>query len=534
AGVLTRLEPYFEAGHRLWSDAVSRKMYVTGGVGATGNEGFGRPYALPNISAYSETCAVLMFMTLNQRLFMATGDGRYIDVMERGMYNNAIDGVSISGDRFFYVNRLASAGDGRDARWARASLECCPPNLARFLASMPERIYAQDTRTGSIYVNLYASSAATFPVRGEELTLTVRSGMPWSGESRIAIAAKRLTTAVIKLRIPGWASNRPSPGGLYRYLDPIGEKPSITVNGRAVDAAADALGYVSIDRAWSNGDLVEVRLPVESRRIVADEKVVEDRRRMAIERGPIVYCVEWPDTPDGKALDLLVDRHAPLTPKRSAGSTGPLGDVVVVETRATRTAKPDAPAAATLIPYALWANRGVGEMSVWMSTSGYAVGDVGPAGGIIFYENPDAARDGWRYLEAAPFDQSSGAKWGCFRRIIDGARGTAIGAGRQNTADMIAACAEPETAARLCADFTFNGIGGWFLPSHEELLLMYRNLKAAGLGAFLDGGMPDNVSYWTSSQDTADMSTHIDFADAGRVHSDDKDFPRRVRAVRTI
>ena len=136
-GVLTGIDAYLDAARRMWLDVVERKMYVTGGVGVTGNEGFGEPYSLPNLSAYSETCAVLMFITLNHRLFLATGDSRYVDVMERGMYNNAVDGVSTSGDRFFYVNRLASAGDGRDIRWARASLECCPPNLIRFMASMP-------------------------------------------------------------------------------------------------------------------------------------------------------------------------------------------------------------------------------------------------------------------------------------------------------------------------------------------------------------------------------------------------------------
>ena len=147
----------------MWTDAATRKMYVTGGVGTTGNEGFGEPYVLPNISAYSETCAVLMFMTLNHRLFLATGDSKYIDVLERGMYNNALSGVSTAGNRFFYVNRLASAGDGRDARWERASLECCPPNLVRFLASMPGYIYAQDKRD-AVYVNLYVSSRRGFKV----------------------------------------------------------------------------------------------------------------------------------------------------------------------------------------------------------------------------------------------------------------------------------------------------------------------------------------------------------------------------------
>lgn len=185
------------------------------------------------------------------------------------------------------------------------------------------------------------------------------------------------------------------------------------------------------------------------------------------------------------------------------------------------------------VPYYLWANRGVGEMTVWLLTAGYAVGDVGPAGGLIFYENPTHATDGWRYLEAAPFDQSAGAKWGCFRRAIEGARGTAIGTGRQNTRDMLAACAERGTAADLCASLIVNGVGGWFLPSRDELALMYRNLKAAGVGDFPKGGA-DNVSYWASSQATADMAAHIDFADLGRQHFDDKDFPRRVRAIRSF
>ena len=164
-GVLTGLEPYLDAARRMWLDAVAKKMYITGGIGATGNEGFGEPYSLPNISAYSETCAVLMFITLNHRLFLATGDSKYIDVMERGMYNNALSGVSASGDHFFYVNRLGSAGGGRDERWQHASLECCPPNLVRFLAGMPGFIYAQ-APDEAIYVNLYVSSGAAFTVKG--------------------------------------------------------------------------------------------------------------------------------------------------------------------------------------------------------------------------------------------------------------------------------------------------------------------------------------------------------------------------------
>ncbi len=531
-GVLTGLKEYFTAGHRLWTDAMSRKMYVTGGVGATGNEGFGEPYVLPNISAYAETCAVLMFITLNQRLFMATGDAQYIDVMERGLYNNAVDGVSLSGNRFFYVNRLASAGDGRDARWERASLECCPPNIVRFFAGMPSLIYAQDTRTQAVYVNLYVSSETAFDVRGTRIALASESEMPWGGRTRVTVSPTQPAQAAIKLRMPGWTRNVPAPGGLYRYLDRADAQPTIAINGTSFAAVFDKLGYVTIDRQWTKGDVITIEFPFEARKVVADDRVADNRRRMAIERGPMVYCAEWPEVDGGHALDLLVEKNAPLT---TALEKNVLGEMMVVGADARRVSKPQLPATRVrLIPYHLWANRAVGQMSVWLSNAGYAMGDVGPAGGYIFYENPNYAADGWRYLEAAPFDQSGGATWGCFRRLIEGARGTAVGTGRQNTADMLAACAEPGSAAQLCATLRVNGVDGWFLPSRDELHLMYRHLKVAGVGGFDSGGLPDNIQYWASSQQTADMAVHIDFADLGRLHGDDKDFPRRVRAIRAI
>ena len=530
-GILTGMRDYFAAAQRMWLDAVGKKMYVTGGIGSTGNEGFGEPYSLPNISAYSETCAVLMFQTLNHRLFLATGDSKYIDVMERGMYNNALCGVSASGDHFFYVNRLASAGDGRDLRWQHASLECCPPNLVRFLASMPGLIYAQDQKD-AIYVNLYVSSQASFRVGQADVSLSVQSEMPWGGKSVIAVSTKNPAAGTIKLRIPGWAVNRPVPGDLYAYAERSAGQPAIAVNGKAVPAVVDGSGYVSLDRTWKTGDRVEVTFPLEARRVVAHRNVKEDRGRMAVERGPIVFCAEWPDVEGGKALDMLVDAKADLKPSVDQKV---FGGVTVIDTQARSLKEPASqPKPVRLVPYFLWANRGAGQMNVWLPHEGYALGDVGPAGGRIFYENPNAAKDGWRYLEAAPFDQSAGAKWGCFRREIAGARGTAIGTGRQNTLDMLAACAEPGTAAALCASLSMNGVSDWFLPSRDELIEMYRNLKATGAADFGDGGRTDNFSYWASSQLTADMAAHIDFPDNGRPHFDDKDFPRRVRAVRAF
>jgi DUF1680 family protein len=522
-GVLTGLKPYFDAGQRMWNDIAASKLYLTGGVGSSGNEGFGDPYSLPNISAYCETCAVLMFMTLSHKLFLATGDGKYIDVLERGMYNNAVDGVSVSGDRFFYVNRLASAGDGRDERWQRASLECCPPNLVRFLARMPELIYAQD-REGTIYVNLYVSS--------ETSSLAVESEMPWGGKSKITWRAQDGIRAKLKLRIPGWARNQPVPGSLYSYVDKSSKQTRIRLNGTEAPTVVDKSGYVSIDRNWRTGDSVEIEFPFEVRRVMADQRVKENRRKMAVERGPMVYCCEWPDVPGGKVIERLFDSKAELTPSWEEHF---FGGAAIIRTEARNISNPSAAAVPVkLIPYYLWANRGAGEMNLWLSIEGYRIGDTGPAGGLIFYENPNYAADGWRYLEAAPFDQSEGAKWGCFRTAIPGARGTAIGAGRQNTADMVAACAEPGSAAHLCSDLSVNGVRGWFLPSESELDLMFRNLKAKGLGDFRDAGARDNFNYWTSSQQTADMAAHIDFADDGRHHGDDKDFPRRVRAIRAF
>lgn len=530
-GVLTGIRDYFDAGHRMWEDIAASKLYVIGGIGSTGNEGFGEAYSLPNISAYCETCAVLMFMTLSHKLFQATGDAKYIDVLERGMYNNAIDGVSASGDHFFYVNRLASAGDGRDLRWQHASLECCPPNLVRFLAGMPGLIYAQDAK-GAIYVNLYVSSDSAFDIGGKQVSLAVESEMPWGGKSRIEWQAQDDVKATLKLRIPGWARNQPVPGTLYTYIDKTSAATKITINGKDVPVSVDRSGYVSIDRVWKRGNIVEIEFPFETKRVVADPRVKENRGKMAVERGPIVYCCEWPEAADGRVLNLLFDRKAELSP---VWNKELFGGATVLRTQARNLSNPRAVAQPVmLIPYHLWANRGKGEMAVWLQVEEYRMGDTGPAGGLIFYDNPNYASDGWRYLEAAPFDQSEGATWGCFRTAIPGARGMAIGTGRQNTADMVAACSEPGSAARLCTDLSINGVRGWFLPSEGELDLLHRNLKAKGLGNFRESAQLDNFSYWTSSQQTADMAAHIDFADNGRHHGDDKDFPRRVRAIRAF
>jgi len=369
-------------------------------------------------------------------------------------------------------------------------------------------------------------------VGGRELSLAMESEMPWGGRTRITVSADGEVEGRLKLRIPGWTRNRPVPGGLYSYVSPLEGGATLSVNGESLWGEPDALGYVTLDRVWRSGDRIDVEFPMEIRRVVADDRVRETRRRVAVERGPIVYCAEGPDVPDRRALTALLDPAQEL----SAGfDESFFGGAVLLQGRARSvTDLTSAPRPIRLIPYYLWANRGAEEMSVWLSSDGYAVGDTGPAGGFIFYVRSDAARGEWRYLEAAPFDQSAGAKWGCFRREIPGARGTGIGDGRRNTADILAACGDPGTAAHLCATFVLNGVGGWFLPSRDELGEIYRALRATGDVYFGDAGIADNFTYWTSSQSSADMASHIDFPDAGRQHGDDKDFPRRVRAVRDV
>jgi len=250
----------------------------------------------------------------------------------------------------------------------------------------------------------------------------------------------------------------------------IGETQSrIFVNGDNVTAVPNQLGYISLDRNWKSGDVIKVEFPFEARRVAADQRVREDRGKIAVERGPIVYCCEWPEVASGRVLNLWLNPKSELRP---AFDKELYGGVAVIGGEARSISNPSAATGSIrLVPYYLWANRGAGEMSVWLSERDYAIGDVGPAGGLIFYENPKYAADGWRYLEAAPFDQSAGAKWSCFRRLLPGARGTAVGTGKQNTVDMLTGCTDPGSAAYLCAKLSVSGVRGWFLPSRDELLL---------------------------------------------------------------
>jgi DUF1680 family protein len=356
---------------RLWEDVVTKKLYVTGGIGSAGDiEGFGPPYELANHSAYCETCASIANVYWNFRMFLLHGDARYIDVMERIIYNGVLPGVSLQGDRFFYPNPLSSIS-GRD-RTPWFTCACCPPNVARFIPSIPGYVYA--LRRDTVFVNLFVGGTVSAGVNGVNVAMTQSGGYPWEGNIAIRVDPARSIPFVLKVRIPGWAQGQPVPGDLYRYEGASTEPVRITVNGRAVTAVMDR-GYAVIGRTWKKGDRVDVRLPVAPRRTVAHPKVKADLGRVALERGPIVYCLEGLDQPGGWVFDLLLPDTAAI---RNEFREGVVGGVTVLRGMAWRSRQEKGavvrdPVEFTAIPYYAWAHRGRAQMTVWAARENAAV-----------------------------------------------------------------------------------------------------------------------------------------------------------------
>jgi DUF1680 family protein len=364
---LTGDAAYIKAIDTIFENTVGRKLYITGGIGAAGgNEAFGKPYELPNMTAYNETCASIGVDYWTHRLFLLHGEARYIDVMERTLYNGLISGVALDGKTFFYPNPLESNGQHERSPWF--GVACCPGNITRFLASVPGYVYAHQGDT--VFVNLYAAGTADIETApGRTLRLVQDTRYPWDGAVRITVTPDRTRRFPIKVRIPGWARNEAVPSDLYRFADTVTEAISVAVNGTPVAAGADA-GYVTIDREWTAGDTIALNLPMPVRRIAAHEKVEADRGRTALQRGPIVYAAEWPDNPNGKVRNIVLPLNARLT---SEFRKDLLGGVQVITGRAfglkydARGALQKAEQDFTAIPYATWANRGRGQMVVWLA-----------------------------------------------------------------------------------------------------------------------------------------------------------------------
>lgn len=348
---------YVHAIDAIWDNCVGRKLYITGGIGARHQgEAFGEDYELPNDTAYCETCAQVANIYWNQRLFLLHGDAKYVDVLERTLYNGLLSGVSLSGDQFFYPNPLSSAGGYRRSPWFGCA--CCPGNITRLMPSIPGYQYAQQRDT--VFVNLYAGSTANLTLPGDrKVQLVQTTRYPWDGDISLSVNPAQRTRFTLAVRIPGWAREQVVPSDLYRFADTNTEPVTLSVNGDAVKLKLDH-GYVRLARKWKTGDVVRLHLPLPVRRVLANEKVAADRGRVALERGPVVFCAEWPDNPSVRVLDLIIPDASPITAEFSPNLLGG------VETLHAQVLGPDLkPQPLVAIPYYAWANRGPGEMNVW-------------------------------------------------------------------------------------------------------------------------------------------------------------------------
>jgi DUF1680 family protein len=357
---LTGDTDYIKALDRIWLDVVSKKLYITGGIGArSGGESFGEDYELPNATAYCETCAAIANAMWNHRMFLLHGNAKYIDVLERVIYNGFLSGISLSGDKFFYPNPLASDGKYQRSPWFGCA--CCPTNIVRFMPSLSGYSYAQ--KANNVYVNLFIGGSAEIRLPGNTVHLRQQTNYPWDGYVKIKVEPERTGKFAVCIRIPGWARNRPVPSDLYHSLDINTEQVSLKVNGNPV--AVDIVkGYAPIRRMWQEGDTIELNLPMPIRRVAANPKVKDDRGRIAIERGPIVYCFEGADNPKG-AANLVLPPDAKL---QSEYHDDLLGGIVTISSRGQirQAGNKVEDIDVVAIPYYAWAHRGKNEMAVWI------------------------------------------------------------------------------------------------------------------------------------------------------------------------
>ncbi|MBE0640295.1 MAG: glycoside hydrolase family 127 protein [Bacteroidales bacterium] len=355
---------YRNAIEKLWENVALKKMYITGGIGARhSGEAFGDDYELPNLSAYNETCAAIANMLWNQRMFLLSGDSKYVDVLERTLYNGFLSGVSIHGDRFFYPNPLESDGSHERQPWFDCS--CCPTNVARFMPSLPGYIYAHTDK--EVFVNLFIGSEGAVKMGFGDLKLIQQTNYPWDGEVKIEVNPSSNAEFTMAVRIPVWSVSSPMPGDLYQFRSLPAEKPVISINGEVLSYAIKD-GYAQISRIWQQGDQIELNIPMPVTKIVSKPEVKENTGRMAISRGPLIYCAEWVDN-GGRVRNLLVDPELEFQVEQ----TNLVNGVSILKSNAYHVSKDSnddqlikTDRELVLIPYYAWAHRGNGEMLVWL------------------------------------------------------------------------------------------------------------------------------------------------------------------------
>ena len=365
---LTGDTDYIHALNRIWENVVFKKLYITGGIGnETEGEAFGNEYELPNLDAYNETCAAIANVFWNHRMFLLHGDAKYIDVLERTLYNGLISGYSLEGNKFFYPNPLASKGNHARHSWFATA--CCPSNVARFIPSIPRYVYAQKDNN-TLFVNLFISSSASVSLMGKTLTLTQKTGYPWDGAVNLKINLKESRKFTIAIRIPGWTQNKPVPSDLYRYLNYNDETITLQVNDKVVKMDIKK-GYVHLDRTWNDGDVITLEMPMPIRRVIAHDRVKNNNGKVALERGPIVYCLEWPDNDVDSLFDLMIEKNATLSYEYRKDM---LNGLVVIKgmgkylkTSENGNSYGQIEKDILAIPYYAWAHRGKGEMVVWIN-----------------------------------------------------------------------------------------------------------------------------------------------------------------------
>jgi DUF1680 family protein len=361
---LTGDKGYIDAIDKIWDNIVNKKLYITGGIGATSNgEAFGENYELPNMSAYCETCAAIGNVYLNYRLFLLHGEAKYYDVLERTLYNGLISGVSLDGGGFFYPNPLESIGQHQRQPWFGCA--CCPSNICRFIPSIPGYIYA--VHNNDVYVNLFMANSSDLKVNGKNVTLKQSTSYPWNGDIKLEVSPKGKQNFAMKIRVPGWVQGSVVPGNLYSYTDKKTLGYTVKVNGKVVENNIEK-GYFTIPRTWKKGDVVEVHFDMEVRTVKANQLVEADRGKISVERGPLVYCAEWPDN-DFSIQSVIMNKKPVFKVEKKSNL---LYGIDMIQTDAQTLNYDDKgkliakDVKLNLIPYYAWAHRGSGDMAVWL------------------------------------------------------------------------------------------------------------------------------------------------------------------------
>lgn len=369
---LTDDNDFLNAIDAIWNNVVDKKIYVQGGVGAVGDgERFGGNYELPNATAYNETCAAIANVYWNQRMFQLHGESKYIDVLEKSLYNALLSGVGMDGKSFFYTNAMEIKNhfrhtdmEGERAGWFTCS--CCPTNITRLIPSLPGYMYA--VKENSIYINLFVNSSSNISLNKKSVKITQENNYPWDGKLVFKVDPASASAFTVLIRIPGWAQGQAMPSDLYSFEQPVTQKISIILNGKEVAYSMEN-GYAAVSRTWKKGDIIHLELPMDVQKVKSIEKVPDNIGKIALQRGPIMYCAEAPDN-FGLTSNLIVPVSSTFRteykPNLLNGIVVLTGEAVAITVSTEKNSVTSKPQTLTAIPYYSWAHRGKGEMTVWL------------------------------------------------------------------------------------------------------------------------------------------------------------------------